>query len=184
MIGLGLGVGKGSVYGSSGVSYTTFRTWANDVNLTGSDGFQAQVWDGTPPTLSFETGTLDGESNYAKLLANQTQTNACRWRDNNVKDDSGATINFASYTNYRVEAKMYASLDSSRTQITFSTSFGSSSQDQFETTLQDETWTNIDVSGTFSGSSSHFYLWDWDKSGNYPIAGEFFAMKDVKLSLG
>lgn len=180
-----LGLGS-SITTNSGVqeSLGTSRTWTNDASLITSQGFGLFSWSGDGATLSFETGTLDGESNYAKLVVDSTQIDSCAWRDSSVKDDSGDTIVFDNYTNYRVEAKMYASLDSSRTQITFSTSFGSSSKNRFETTLQDETWASIDVSGTYNDTSStHFYLWDFDKSGNFPIAGEFFALKDVKLSL-
>jgi len=186
MLGLGSSITtKSAVYTTGGSTYTNFRTWDNDSDLIGSNGFQLFGWSGTN-TLSFEEDALDGEGNYAKLAVGSTQSDSCQWRDNSVKDDSGASIYFSSYTRYRVEAKMYASLDSSRTQITFSTAFGTTSQDRFQTTLQDETWTSIDVSNTLSGdvSATHFYLWDFDQSGNFPIAGEFFAMKDVKLSLG
>lgn len=183
---LGLGVSLASVPTVPSILYTTFRTWANDADIVGADGFETYSWSGTAPTLSFETAALGGVSNYGKILANATQSDICAWRDNNVKDDGGVTINFADYTKYRVQAKMYASLDSSRTEITFTTSFGATAQDRFSTTLQDSTWTTIDVSGDLTGSvsGSHFYLFDFDQSGNFPISGEFFAVKDVTLSLG
>jgi len=184
-LGLGVSLGRGG-FQEYVNPYTTFRTWDNDISLIGVTGFQLLNWVGTgATTLSFETAALDGVTDYAKLLVNITQTNNCMWRDNSVLDDDGLAINFADYTKYRVQAKLYCILDSSRTQITFSTSFGQTSQDRFQTTLQDQTWTNIDTSGTFSsGSGTHFYLWDFDQAGNFPIAGESFYLKDVSLSLG
>jgi len=182
-LGLGVSLVRGGAVGSP---YTTFRTWANDAGLVDAlSGFRPNGWGGVQPTISFETANLDGETNYAKLAPLSTQSDQCQWRAPNLVSDEGDAIDFADFTKWRVQAKLYCILDASRTQITFNTSFGTIGQDQFQTTLEDETWTTIDVSGTTTGmTGSFFYLYDWDQPFNFPIVGESYYLKDVKLSLG
>ena len=188
-LGLGASLDRGGAVPEVVSPYTTFKTWENDANLISATlGFRPNSWSTTQPSLSFETAALDGETDYAKLVVNATQTGQCQWRapSSALVPDGGSTfINFADYTKWRVQAKLYCILDSSRTQITFTTSFGTTEQDKFQTTLQDQTWTTIDVSGETIGMfSSFFYLYEWDRFFNFPIAGESYYMKDVKLSLG
>lgn len=188
-LGLGASLGRGGAVPEVVSPYTTFRTWENDSNLVSLTlGFQPNSWSIANPTLSFETVALDGETNYAKLVVNIGQTDECQWRAPSsalVPDGGGTLISFANFTKWRVQAKLYCILDSTRTQITFTTSFGTIGQDKFQTTLQDQTWTTIDQSGeTIGMTSSFFYLYDFDRPGNFPIAGESYYMKDVKLSLG